>query len=282
MVLTLAVPLVCPGVDREIIALQREMALLHDRVGTLQSSLDEKLGGMMAILQRTLDKVTEGNTQNALNRQTLEQQLTHQAESAEPHFANLNATLNQMSSEFLALSENLAAVGRRLNRLEQKLVDLDSAVRTLQAPPPPPSLAQEQGQPPPGLSAEDLYQSAVRDQFAGHDELALREFADYLTYFGDTGLAAEAQLHVGEIHYYRGEQEAALEAFDVFLERYPQNLKAPDALYLKAKVLEKQGKEGSANEALNRLVRIYPNSGPADVAKAELKGKRAGPAPAPR
>jgi tol-pal system protein YbgF len=273
MVLVLATPLLCAGVDKEVVELQRQVALLDDRVQTLQRSLDEKMGAMMAIVQRTLDRVNDVSTQGAVLDNSLKQRLEQLEKSLAPSIASLNAQLGQVTSQSQAVGANVADLAARLDRLEQKLVDLDSAIRTLQTPPALPSTAETPAQPAAGMSAEELYQAATRDQLAGNDDLALREFSDYLQNFGDTQLAAGAQFHVAEIHYYRGDLDAALEAFQLFLKQHPDNGKAPDALYLTARIMEKQGKRAAAVQELTRLVRTYPNSDAADLARAELKGR---------
>jgi TolA-binding protein len=161
----------------------------------------------------------------------------------------------------MAVKEAVADLNAHLNRLEQKLVDLENAVRIMQAPTPsPPSLSEALGGPPAGVTAQALFQSAMRDQLAGNDELALQEFQDYLNDFEDTELAVASQYHIGEIAFYQGDLQSALDAFARVLERYPKSGKAPDALYLKAKVRARQGKRSLAVQELNKLVRTYPNS----------------------
>jgi outer membrane protein assembly factor BamD (BamD/ComL family) len=46
-------------------------------------------------------------------------------------------------------------------------------------------------------------------------------------------------------------------------------------LYLKAKVLEEEGKRSQAVQELNKLVRAYPNSDAANRAQSEVKRLRA-------
>jgi TolA-binding protein len=62
---------------------------------------------------------------------------------------------------------------------------------------------------------------------------------------------------------------------DIVLEQYPKSGKAPDALYRKAKALEKEGKRSQAVQELNKLVRAYPNSDAANRAQSELRRLRA-------
>jgi TolA-binding protein len=73
-------------------------------------------------------------------------------------------------------------------------------------------------------------------------------------------LAAGSEYYIGEIAYSKGDQDAAIRAFDIVLEQYPKSGRAPDALYLKAKALESQGEGAAADNARKRLLCDYPNS----------------------
>lgn len=274
--LLLMLPSVCQAVDKEIVELQREIALLNEDVRALQRSMDERTGAIIALLQQTLNRVNEVHTADAVMQSTLADGLRQQQKTVSVPVANLSAKLDQVVSGSLAINENMADLNARLKRLEQKLIDVENAVRIMQAPPPPPpSISEALGGPPTDVTAQGLFQAAMRDQLAGNYDLALQEFQDYLRYFGNTELAATSQFHVGEIAFYKNNSEAAIEAFDLVLERYPKSGKAPDAFYLKAKVLEKEGMRSQAVQELTKLGRAYPNSDAANRAQIELKRLRA-------
>lgn len=272
--LLLILPSVCPAVDKEIVRLQRDVALLNEDLRTLQRSMDGRMGAMMALLQQTLDRVNEVHTANAVMQSTLSDRLRQQEKSLSVLVATLGVKLDQVVAGSVAVGENVADLNARLKRLEQKLVDVENAVRIIQSPPSPPSVSEALGGPPAGVTAQGLFEAAVRDQLAGNYDLALQEFQDYLRYFGNTELAVASQFHIGEIAFYKGDFESALSAFDLVLDQYPKSGKAPDALYLKAKALEKEGKRSRAVQELNKLVRAYPNSDAANRAQSELRRLR--------
>jgi tol-pal system protein YbgF len=262
------------GANKEFVQLQREVALVEDRVRTLQRSVDEKMGAMVALIRQTLERVNEVRTADAVMQNTLAEKLRQQEKTLGLPMAAFGATLDRVASDTLAVRESIADLNARVKRLDQRLVDMENAARTIQAPPPPPSASEALGSPPAGVTAQGLFQAGLRDQLAGHYELALQEFQDYLKYFGNTELAASSQFHIGEIAYHKGELVAAREAFDLVLEQYPKSGVAPDALYLKAKALEKEGRRSQAVQQLNKLVRAYPNSDAAIRAQAERKRVR--------
>lgn len=268
--------------DKEIVELQRQVASVTDQLNTLQSAitnlqsgLSEKLGAQSAILQQTLDRINQVHTENAVGAKTVTDQIGQQDQRVAATVAALNAKIDQMLSQFSAAQDNISDMNSRMGRLEQKIVDLSNAVKVLQAgPAPPPTGPQAAGGPPPGVTAEGLFQDASRDQLSGKSGLALQEYNDYLKYFGDLEMAASAQFHIGEILLGEGNVDDAIAAFDAVATQYPKSSKAPDALYTKAEALQKQGKRPQATQVLNQLIRLYPDSDAAGRAKEELPAPR--------
>ena len=267
-------PAVASAADRDIVELQRQMALIGEQVNNLQTLLNslqtntnQKLGAQGALVQQTLDVVNQIHTQDALAVKALGDQLSQQGQKTTAPLADLNAKLDQVITQFSTTQENINDLNSRLGRLEQRMVDLQNAVKTVQPPPGPQGL-------PPGTTAQGLFQNASGDQLSGKYDLALQEYRDYLKYFGDTETAASAQFHIGEILLAQGNADDAVAAFDTVAGDYPRSAKAPDALYLKAQALKKAGKRTQASQVLNLLVRLYPDSDAAGRAKAELPARR--------
>lgn len=271
-------PATAAAADKDMLELQREVALITQQVNNLQTLLNslqetvnQKLGAQGALLQQTLDLVNQIHTQDATVAKALGDQLTQQGQKGAATVADLNAKLDQMITEFSATQENISDITSRLGRLEQRIVDLGNAVKVLQPPP----ASQAPGGLPPGTTAQGLFQNASGDQLSGKYDLALQEYKDYLKYFGDTETAASAQFHIGEILLGQGNVDDAVEAFDTVASQYPKSGQAPDALYLKAQALKKQGKRTQASQVLSQLVKLYPDSDAASRAKAELPAARA-------
>jgi TolA-binding protein len=179
----------------------------------IQSSVDQNLGG----LQENLEDKVVGPV------------------------ASVGARMDQMSNDFRNLQNAVLDLTSIINKLQAQLTDLNNAVKILQAPPaPPPPAATGStigiGAPPtidaPTVSATDLYANATRDRSSGKLDLALNEFSDYLKWYGNTDLAANAQYYIASIHYSQADYNDALREFDLVLEKYPSdNNKIPDALY---------------------------------------------------
>src|SRR5579871_812710 len=215
--------LICPSLtfaaSREIVELQRDVALLQEQLRTLQRSQDEKLSAIQLLVQQALDAANKANTSVALLQNNLQQSSKEQQSKVVTTVVDLGAKMDSMTSDFTALRESVSDIGSQVGKLQQQMVDIGNAVRTIQAPPaaPPATGGATQGNaggPPaaniPQVSSETLYQNAMRDESGGKDDLALQEFAQYLTDFGNTSLAPSAQFHIAEIHLKQGQLDDAL------------------------------------------------------------------------
>lgn len=275
----LAVPMVF-GQKKEILEMQRDILQMQDQVRSLQRSQDEKLAAIQVLLQQTLDAANKANTATAVLESSLRDKLKDQEKNLVVPVAGLGSKIDQMSSDFSGVRESVADLTSRLGKLQNQVSDLSQAIRTLSAPPPPPpgSLPTASG-PPVGVSAEQLYNAAMRDRTSGNADLAIAQFKDYLQYFGNSDLASNAQYYIGEIEYLRGDYTAALAAFDKLLEAYPDNAKTSDALLLKGRALVKSGFRAEARTEFDTLIKKFPSHENAAKARMELRALSA-PAPA--
>jgi TolA-binding protein len=93
-------------------------------------------------------------------------------------------------------------------------------------------------------------------------------------------LAPNAQYFIAEIHAKQNNLEQALAEFDMVLEKYPDNNKTPDALYMKGATLVKLGKRTQGKQEFCELVKRFPSNDYANRARTQVKalGLTCGPA----
>lgn len=274
-------PMALRAADKDVIELQRDVALVSDQVktlqtaiGSLQNSVTDKLAGLTVLVQQTLDRANQNHTDNAILAKTVADQLRDQEMKITAPVAGLNAKLEQVATQLSTTQDSLSDVNARLGRLEQRMVDLENAVKIIQAPPAQPPSGSAGGGPPAGVTASGLFDNATRDQLSGKADLALHEYQDYVKYFGDTEMAAAAQFHIGEILVNQENYDDAITALDMVVTQYPKSANAPDALYLKAQAQKKSGDRAAGNRTLSQLIRQYPDSDAAQNAKTELPRPR--------
>jgi len=284
--------LICPSLtfaaSKEIMELQRDLAQLDEKVTAMQRSQDERLGAIQALVKQALDAANTANTSVVLLQNNLQQTSKDQQSKVVTTVTDMGTKMDSMTTDFSALRESVADISSKVGKLQQQMVDLGNAVRSMTpAAAPPPSGTAGIGPGPgpatgsiPPVSSETLYQNANRDRSGGKDDLALQEYNDYLKYYGNTDLAPNAQYYIAEIHFRQNQLDEALQEFDMVLEKYPDNNKTADALYMKGATLVKTGRRTQGKQEFCELAKRFPSTDLATKARAQVKalGLTCGPA----
>jgi TolA-binding protein len=257
----------CLGASKEIVELQRDIALLQDKVDAMQRDLDSKLGDITASVQKANDSSTRANAQ-------LQDAVTNGVGKQLAPMAAVGSRVDAMSEDVRSLKDALNDLAARLERMDAKITDLKNQMQIMQSPPPAPGAGAPTGgtaSPPPGMSADKTYTDARRDQQSGNLDLAYQEYQQYLTYFPNTELAASAQYYLAEIDYNRTAYDKAIAGFDAVLERYPQNPKTADARWMKGMALLRSGQKAKAIQEFKALVQESPRTDAGRRAQQQLK-----------
>ena len=273
----------------DILSIQRDVAQLQDQVKQFQASQDQKMAALQSLIQQAIDASSKTSAAMAGLERTVADRLNDQQSKIQAPVVTLGIKVDQMSDDLRSVRENVAELSTRLANLDNKLADISSAVRTLStpavAPPPPagtaPGAAVVQG-PPPGVSAESLWQNAFRDYSSGKDELAMNEFNDFIKYFPTSDNAPTAQYYVGMLYDRAKQYNDGAQAFDAVLERYSANPKTPDSLYMKGVELMKAGKRTDAGTEFKEFLERYPSHSLARNAQQHLREMGLSAAPASR
>lgn len=271
------------AVNKDLVQMQRD---IEDRINTMQQSINSKLDTLSGMLQAMQNDTRRTADQVA----TLQDAVSNGVAKSLAPVNGMNNKVDAMGEDVRALKDSLADLSSRLERMDAKMTDLKNQLQIVQNPPAAPGAsptdgasgtpgspapggppAAQNGAPPAGISANDSYTAAVRDLQTGKTELAYSEFSQYLQYFPNTELAANAQYYLGEISYNRSDYNGAVKAFDAVLERYPDNPKTPDAHYMKALALLKTNQRTRAAGELRILVQNYPHTDDARKALAQLR-----------
>ena len=259
----------------KIAEIQRDVLLMQDQIRSLQRSQDEKMAALQVLVQQILDSANKANTAVAVLDAAMRDRLKEQEKLLVAPIAGVGAKVDTMANDFAGVRESITDLSSRMGKLQNQIADINSAIKILAAPPaPPPSAvppaAANPNAPPAGVSAETLYNGAMRDKSAGNSDLAIEQFQNYLKWFGNTDLAPNAQYYIGEIKYLRGDLDGALLAFDTLLEKYPDNPKTSDAMLQKGRALVKSGFKAEARQEFTSLVKKFPTHDNAAKARTEI------------
>jgi TolA-binding protein len=272
------------GASKEIMELQRDVAMLQDQVRNLQSTLDQKVAAIQTLTQQTLDSANRTNTAVAVMENRFNETMKQQEQSLNVPVANVGQKLDQMSEDFRAVRESVLDMNTRMSKLDAKMADLQNLINTTRSAPaaPPPAVGtvpagdSNTGQatpsgPPAGMQAETTYTNAFRDYQAGKSDIAMQEFTDYLKYFGNTNFAPDAQYYLADIYYRKQDYGNAMQNFDAVLEKYSDNRRTPDAHYMKGMCLMGLGRNDAAAREFRDVYSRYLDLDPDIAAKAKAR-----------
>jgi tol-pal system protein YbgF len=214
--------------------------------------------------------------------------------------ANTGSTISSMTQQSQGISDNVQDLQARFAKLSQQLNDVQSTLQSIDAkvskvsnngapagaapgatipggtaPSGSPSATSSNSPAGPAgmapISADTLYQNALRDYTSGNYALSRQEFSDYIKNFPKNDLASNAQFYLGEIAYTQGDYKAAIAAYETVLQNYPQSFKLGASLLKKGMAELELGRRTSATRDLRGVIRRFPGSDEAHRAEAKLR-----------
>lgn len=127
---------------------------------------------------------------------------------------------------------------------------------------------------PADVNPGQLYEQATQDLTQGRYAMALQGFRDYVRRFTDTDLADNAQYGVGESFFALAAFDSAATEYRKVVDAWPKGDKVPSALYKLGLSRDKLGDAAGSREAFEDLVKRFPNSGEAQLARERTVGAR--------
>jgi tol-pal system protein YbgF len=270
-------------VAKEIIELQTQVSQLQDMISQMKQSNDERMGVLLHMVQQNADSISRMTTQVGAMQQAMSSQNENQ----------------QLSGQMQALNDSVDELKTRIGKLDATLQSMQAQLQNVQNPsttgptqptgpapagpggmaqnaPPVGNLAPQQsegnggGTPAPPL--QQTYQAALRDYNSAKYDLSNSEFSDVVKYYPQDDLAGNAHFYMGEIAYRQGKYPQAVKQYDVVLEQFAGNPKAPAAQLRKGEsLLQTQQREAGAEE-LRSLIQRYPQTPEAAEARSKLNG----------
>ena len=117
---------------------------------------------------------------------------------------------------------------------------------------------------------ETAYSSAYSIFKNGRYDEAKEAFRKFLKSFPDSEYSDNAQFWIGECDYFEGKYEEAIVEYERVIQIYPQGNKVPNAFLKQALSFLKLDDKSSAKLLLQRVIKDYPNTTSANVARKKL------------
>lgn len=119
-----------------------------------------------------------------------------------------------------------------------------------------------------------LYQLSLDQLRRGSNAAARTGFLDLLRQYPASDVAGEAQFYVAESYAAENSRAAADSAYVLTYMKYPTTSRAATALYKHALALDGAGRAADARAALDEVVKRYPRSDEAELARERLRAER--------
>jgi len=152
------------------------------------------------------------------------------------------------------------------------------------APAPPPAAAAPSKPapvPPPKtevstLPPAELYRNALKDYTRGNYDQAINGFRAYIARYPRTPLMANARYWLSESLYSQKRYEQAIKEFELFVTEYPDSPKVAGALLKQGYAHIELGNAAQGRAVLTELLKRFPKSPEARLAKARLSHLKGG------
>jgi tol-pal system protein YbgF len=274
----LLAPAPARGTSKEMIELQQNVQQLLQAQRDLRSAMDTNSATLRTLIQQSLDSVTKVSNEMGALQKTVQEST-----------ANSGARLDTMTTQTQGLSDNMQDVQARVAKLAQQMNDMQGLLQSIDGKISGGGTAGGGGgsgsaggnspnpAAPAPISADTLYQNALRDYNSGNYDLSRQEFSDYLKSFPTNDLAGNAQFYLGEIFYAQNNFRDAVSEYDKVLYTYPKSYKTAAALLKKGQAEISLGQKATGTRDLHEVIRRFPNSPAARLKEVEAPTRSSRP-----
>ncbi len=172
--------------------------------------------------------------------------------------ATTGSTTNELFEQMQRLEGKLDEVMGRFNQLAQRANTPSAATTTAPAGPDP----------------NQLYDQSAQDLTQGRYSMALQGFREFVQRYPSVDLTDNARYGIGECFFAQSQFDSAAVAYAQVDSLHPGGDKVPAALYKLALCEEKLGHAPAARKRLEDLVKRFPLSGEAQLARERLGASR--------
>ena len=119
------------GASKEIVELQRDVALLQDQVRQVQRTLDEKIAQLTLLMQQTQDNASKTNNAITGLQSSVADSVTQQLQPV----IRVGSKVDGMSDEIRSMKESIADMNSHLSKLDAKVTDVGNQITLSHNPP---------------------------------------------------------------------------------------------------------------------------------------------------
>lgn len=273
--------------DKEFSYLNDQIVSLNKRVGELQKSVDRGLktdykADMQSIssdLKSDMQSMSSNQTELRLEIDQLRDYIQELSGRVEENEHILKQTVEKDLNERDAIKSELNDLPQLTQRIEelektiqfqQAYLNLDSRAEQKPGYPAAPGSSKKPGE---GLNSSELslYETSL-DLFRQEKiDQSMEGFKRFLSEFPNSDRADNAQFWIGECLMAQKQYKKAILAYEDVIKNYPTGNKVPNAMLRQAIAFQKIDDNTMSRLLFEKVVKEFPNSSEAEIAKAELK-----------
>ncbi|MEZ0324140.1 MAG: tol-pal system protein YbgF [Hydrogenothermaceae bacterium] len=210
--------------------------------------------------------------------------------SLQRELISLREEVNQLRSDNQANKANIEDLNRRVDKLSKAVSENSVEIEKLKVskssfatsvPPPPPQQLPREGKERVSIPSDEkgLYQYALDLYYKGNYEEARKYFVEFLKKYPDSDLYGNAIFWAGQTFYAERKFSDAIEIFKALISKCDEGkikkcVKYPDAMLKIGFSYIELGDVEKGKQYLNDLIKRYPDSEPAQLAKKKLEALR--------
>lgn len=262
--------------DKEHLQLAADLRILQEQSQQLQNLLGQ-LSDALKLVNQRIDEQSKANVKA---------------------FADQKLIIDTVSKDLAIVREKLDDTNTRVGSVSQEVEALRQSVQQLatarQSTAADPADGAAAGAPTTdatagaaspiaiGLSPQRLFDGAKADYAATLWDLAITGFRAYITSFPRSDMADDAQVLIGNSYLQDGKNDKAIDAYDVAIRTYANGNAIPEAYYKKGLAHRNLKQLDQARQAFEFVIRTYPQSAEAGLARQALGALPPPQGPAPR
>jgi tol-pal system protein YbgF len=221
-------------------------------------------------LQQMLNGLNE--TLKALNAK-----LDDQSSITRKAFADQRLVIDTLGESIRIVREKVDDSTVRIATLTQEVESMRSTIAMQPAPltpgdPNAPPVAADPNAPPAtGTTPKQLFDLAFGDYTAGQWDLAIQGFQTYLKAYPRSPMSPQAAFYIGQAHYAAGRFKEAIAAYDELIAGYAGAESVGEAYYKRGLAFERLGQHDQARQSLEMVIKSFPDSDTAHLARQALE-----------
>lgn len=241
----------------------------RDEIVKLRKYVKEDQDKRIAELQAKLDASEK-------SRQALEKRLADMETAQKAQVMDWMGQVDKLNLEISRLRGQLEVntheIDQAQQRQQQLYTDLDTRMRKLEGGAPPNAAAPAAPPPPAADDAAELksYEAAHELFKGGKYRESAEAFDKFVQTYPNSKYAPSAQYWIGYANFSQKNYKGAIASQQTLIQKYPDNAKVPDAMFNIANSQIQLADLDGAKKTLRELLDKYPNSDAAPLAKKRL------------